>query len=421
LRVAQICCTSDGAYWMIQIGAGLAARGYDVVAFIGGDGGDTAANCRRLGIRYVVMPPIGGLGVRPWAWKLTGRWPLGRLQRPLIRLSQVITITRLAVLLRRERIDVSHTHTFDSIIIGRLAAWLARVPVRVAMTPGPLHLESDYLRHIDVATHRLDHCLIGGSAAVDRLYSRAGVPASRRTCVPYGADPAERDPGSADGTRVRREFGIAPHTPLIGQIAYFYPVPEGPAMPPWLRGRGVKGHEVVVDAAALVLERYPDARFMLVGTGWGKLGDAHMLDIRRRCARRGIAHAVIFPGKRPDVADLLAAFDVSMQPSLSENYGGTVESLLMARPTIGSDTGGIPEVIVHERTGLLVPPGNATALAEAIVRLIDDPGLGERLGRAGREHIMPRWTTAECVAGVDRVYRSVALRRRLRRPPLDGC
>jgi glycosyltransferase involved in cell wall biosynthesis len=413
-----MCATASGAYWMVQIAAGLVDRGYEVVAFIGGEDGDTARNCRRFGIPYVVIGHLH-LHTRNRFAETVGRIPLLGRMRPLFDVAAVASASvKVAWKLRRNRIDICHTHTFNTMIIGRLAATIARVPIRVTMVPGPFHLESEILTRMDLVTSRLEHRLIGGSKAVERLYAEAGVPPSRRDYVPYGADPADRNPGTADRARVRREFGLAGDTPLVGQIAYFYPVLENAAVPPKLRGRGIKGHEDVVLAARTVLERHPTARFMLVGDGWGPDGERHRDAIRQLCHETGVAHAFIFPGQRPDVADLLAAFDVSLQPSLSENYGGTVESLLMERPTVGTDTGGIPEVVLHEQTGLLVPPGDPRALAAAIGRLIDDPELGRRLGEAGRRHILSGWTTAHSVAGVDRVYRELADGRRVRRPPM---
>jgi glycosyltransferase involved in cell wall biosynthesis len=112
---------------------------------------------------------------------------------------------------------------------------------------------------------------------------------------------------------------------------------------------------------------------------------------------------VIFTGARDDIPDVLAALNVSVQCSLSENYGGTVESLLMARPTVATRVGGMPETVRHEETGLLVSPRDPPALAAAIMRLIEDPALGEELGRRGRQLMLECYTTeamTEAVAGL---------------------
>ena len=188
-----------------------------------------------------------------------------------------------------------------------------------------------------------------------------------------------------------------------------------------VRGRGIKGHEDFVDAARLVLFRRPDARFLLVGDGWGPAGEQHRDDIRRRCRALGIEDEVIFTGRRRDIRDVLAALDVSVQCSLSENYGGTLESLLMRAPTVATRVGGMPEAVRHEQTGLLVEPRDPVGLAAAMLRLIEDRPLAQRLGGAGRELMLERFTFQTTVAGVASVYREVAAERGLRRPPLaDG-
>ena len=97
-------------------------------------------------------------------------------------------------------------------------------------------------------------------------------------------------------------------------MAYFYaPLPDEPFTPPHLVGRGIKGHEVLIEAAAMVLAEQPDTVFLLVGGGWGAEGEAYRLRLEAGARARGIAHAVRFTGVRSDIPDTLAALDVSVQ------------------------------------------------------------------------------------------------------------
>jgi glycosyltransferase involved in cell wall biosynthesis len=326
----------------------------------------------------------------------------------------------MARALRRLDAEVVHAHVFPSIIVGRVAGVVARTPVRVSMVPGPYQLEARALRAIDLATGWLEHRTIGGSRRVDDLYAQAGVPARRRRFVPYGADPSEFRPEASDPARIRAELGIDAEAPLIGQIAHFYGVPDGPFAPPATHGRGLKGHEDHLAAAALVLEERPDARFVFAGAGLGEEGEAHRADMVQRSHALDLEHAVSFLGPRSDVPDVLAALDVSVQCSLSENYGGTIESLLMERPTVATRVGGMPEVVRHERTGLLVAPRDPRALADAILRLIADRELGRRLGAAGRRLMLEAgYTTEACVDGIARVYSEMGMLPRLPLRPLN--
>jgi len=414
-----VCGTTDGGLWMVQIAAGLRRRGYEVVAIIGSDDGGTASALRKLGIPFVAMPQ------RLWRCSriaaVIGKIPLFWRLRYLIDGAYLLrTAGRMARLLRRLEIDVVHTHVFSSTLVGRLAGTMARVPIRVAMVAGPLQLESEALRKLDLFTYRLDHRVMAGCQYTNDLYARFGVPAKFRRTVGYGVDPVGFDPSTADRTRVRREFGISEETPLIGQVAFFYPVLTAPVAPPGTEGRGIKGHEDLIAAARLVLDERPDARFLVVGDGFGEAGQRHFEAVQQLARDLGIADAVIWAGRRRDLVDVIAALDVSVQCSLSENYGGTIESLLMARPTIATRAGGMPEVVVDGETGLLVPIRDPQALAAAMLRLIGDRAFAQRLAQAGRARMLERNTIQRTIDGVVEVYREVAKERSLTRPPLNG-
>jgi glycosyltransferase involved in cell wall biosynthesis len=418
LRVAQVCATSDGGLWMVQIAVGLQRRGFDVIAIVGSDDGGTAAALRKVGVPFVGMPQ------RLWRQSrlasAIGKVPvLGPLRYVVDGFFFLATVVRMALLLRRLRVDIVHTHIFSSMLIGRLAAAIARVPIRVAMIASPLHLESVALRRLDLWTRRLDHRLLAGCQYTNDLYGSFGVPARGRRTVGYGIDPAGFDPAAADGARVRRELGLADGTPVVGQVAWFYPVLTPPIAPPGMEGRGIKGHEDLLAAARIVLEQRPDVRFLVVGDGFGELGVLHFEQIRRLAAELGVGDAVIFAGRREDLVDVIAAFDVSVQASLSENYGGTIESLLMERPMVATDAGGMPEVVIDEQTGLLVPVRDPEALAEAILRLVEEPELARRLGENGRARMLERHTIQHTIDGVIEAYREVAAERGMERAPFD--
>jgi glycosyltransferase involved in cell wall biosynthesis len=418
LRVAQVCATTDGGLWMVQIAVGLQRRGFDVVAIVGSDDGGTAAALRKAGVPFVAMQQ------RLWRYSriaaAIGRIPVvGRLRYVIDGLCFLGTAARMARLLRRLEVDVVHTHVFSSMLIGRVAGAIARVPVRVAMIAGPLHLESLALRRLDLWTHRLDHRLLAGCQHTNDLYGRLGVAARYRRTVGYGIDPAGFDPAKADGGRVRRELGLGDDTVVVGKVAWFYGALAPPVAPPGFEGRGIKGHEDLLAAARLVLDRRPDVRFLIVGDGFGEAGARHFEDIRRLASELGVEDAVIFAGRRPDLVDVLASLDVSVHCSLSENYGGTIESLLMERPMVATRAGGMPEVVIDEQTGLLVPVRDPEALAAAILRLVDDPELRLRLGKEGRARMLERHTIQRTIDGVIDVYREVAEERGLVRPPFD--
>ena len=392
VRVAQVCATTDGALWMVQIAAGLRRRGLDVVAIVGGAEGGTAAACRKAGVPFVALPEA--------EWQTAPSNPLRAARL-------AVAVWRMARLLRRLRVDAVHSHILWSSVVVRLAGALARVPVRVSHAVSPLQLEAPKLRRLDLATARLDHRVLAGCHHTEELYARFGVPASRHRTVGYGVDPAGFDPATADGGRVRRELGLDEDAVVVGQVAWFYGVLNGALAPPGMAGRGIKGHEDLVAAARIVLAERPGVRFLIVGDGFGEHGAAHFEAIRRLARDLGVEDGLVFAGRRPDLPDVLAALDVSVQCSLSENYGGTIESLLMERPVVATATGGMPETVVDGETGLLVPVMDPEALAAAIVRLVDDPALRRRLGEAGRERMLAGHTIGHTIDGVVDVYREL--------------
>ena len=397
-RVIHLAGATDNADWLVDICRRQREDGWDVSAVIGAPEGGLAAALRGEGIPVQTMP----LSFAP-------DW--GRL-RVLVYLVRVpLAIVTLARLFRRERVQVVHTHIFNTIFTGRIAAWLAGVPARVSMVPGPLHLDAVLTRTADRLTWWMDHQVIAGSAYTAAQYRAVGLGEPRLSVIPYGADAERFDPARADGPRVRREYQVAEGAPLVGLVAYFYPPRSGWQTPPTLRGRGLKGHEYFLAAAARVRERHPDARFLLVGSGWGPAGETYRQRLQARCQADGLADSVIFTGFRRDVPDILAACDVAVQCSLSENYGGTIEALLMARPTVATRVGGMPETARDGQTALLVPPADPAALAAAILTLIDEPERARALARAGRALMLERFELAQTARAIGATYERLLDRR----------
>ena len=163
---------------------------------------------------------------------------------------------------------------------------------------------------------------------------------------------------------------------------------------------GAKGLDVLIRAVAQI-----DARLIICGDGWAL---PRALKLVRRLE---IAHRVEFRGwtTQPGLAAALREAAVVAVPSLWPEPFGLVglEAMLFQRPTVASRTGGIPEWLEHEQTGLLVPPGDPARLAAALDRLLNDPASSRRYGEAGRVRVLERFTAEAHVQGLHRAYRSV--------------
>jgi len=394
LRVAEITAAAGHSPWFTNICGELRRRGFDVVAVIDSSPGDLSARLTGLGVPCRQVPMYFG----------------GRLDRvrPLLYAAAIpYAVVRLARLLRRERIDVAHSHVYVANVVTRLACLLAGVP-HVAGIAAPRHLEAALTRAVESATCRGDRAIACGCAYAAALYARLGVPADRLSVVYYGSPAADFDPSTVDALAFRRELGVSNDTPLVGMVAHFYPPMHGPQAPAATRGIGLKGHDTFLAAARIVAARMPAARFVMVGGGFNAAGDRYREALIASCRAGGFIDKVYFPGHRPDIQRVLASFDVAVQCALTEGLGGTIEALLMERPTVATSVGGMPEAVRHEETGLLVPPSDPASLAAAIERLLRDRALAGRLARTGRALMLERFTLSRTGSDLASLYQRVA-------------
>lgn len=390
MKIMHVVATATGAPWMVAVAREQQRAGHEVMAVIPSLDGGLGDELARAGIAAYAAPADVVVSVRGALRKLRG-------------------LLQLVMLLRRLRPDVVHSHIFGSVITARLASWLADTPIHFAGNVHPYSLESEMMRALEIGTAFCDTKTIASCTYTRELYAAHGIDAE---LIFYAVDQSAHDPMLANGARVRRELGLTADTPVVGKIAYFYPPTRTQAaVPPLLRGRGIKGHDVLLRAVPRVLASVPDAKFVLVGRGWGVDGARYEESLKELAASLGVAHAVLFPGERSDVPDVLASFDVSVHCSLSDNLGGTVESLLMEKPMVVSDARGFADTVLHEETGLVVPKDDPEALADAIVRLLGDRRLAMRLGRNGRARMLSRFTLAHTVAATEALLARTPLRR----------
>jgi glycosyltransferase involved in cell wall biosynthesis len=160
-----------------------------------------------------------------------------------------------------------------------------------------------------------------------------------------------------------------------------------------------KGHRHLIAAMPAILDESPDAWLAIVGEGTE--ADA----LRAQAASLGIAGRVVFTGRRDDVTAITADLTIALLPSLREAQGISIlEAMALRRPVVAAAVGGIPEVITDGLDGLLVPPAESAALAAAVVRLIRDRGLRERIGEAGYRTVADRFSIDAQVRRVEEVY-----------------
>ncbi len=296
---------------------------------------------------------------------------------------------RLVRFLRQQRVDILHTHLFDPSVVGLVAGTLARVPVRVVTR----HY-SDYHTRIHKHWHvrldrlctRLSHAVIAVSQhTAEHLIDQEGALPAKVHAVLNGID-FERVKLSGPDVwrRVRREFA-AENAYLLLIVA---------------RLHSEKGYGYLFPAVARLKEQL-DRPVRLLVAGRGPFEEAYRAQVRSL----GCEEVVSFLGFRKDVPDLMAAADLVVLPSVAEAFGLVLtEALYLGTPVVATRVGGIPEIVTDGVDGVLVPPADSEALAEALAGLLRDPERRRRMAGAGRQHVIDRFRFEDMVRSYEALY-----------------
>lgn len=284
--------------------------------------------------------------------------------------------------LRRLQPDIVHLHSRRGADTwGALAARAAGVP-RVVLSRRVDDPPGGGLVRQRKYGPWCDH-IIAISEGIRRVLLHWGVPPDKVTCVRSAIDltPYQRE---TDPEGMRRRFGIPEGAPLVVTMAQLIPR---------------KGYRALLDAAPMILKRFPNARFLFCGEG------ADREPLERLIAEKRLTGSVQLTGYLTDTPSLLAAADVVAHPALREGLGiAILEAMGLGKPVVASAAGGIPEIISSEEVGVLVPPGDSVALADSLIRLLGDAELRRRMSRAAAERIRREFTVEAMVRGNLRVY-----------------
>lgn len=399
-KVCHVVCSAEGATWMFEQLRDLRDKhGYDVAAVVLADQGKLIDKLRSENIPYHVTHFATGAASA----------------RAILRLP--FSVMSLARFFRRERFDIVQTHVFATTITSRPAAWLADVPVRLSMIASPFHLQASLSRDIERSTSWMETKLIPTCQATLDLCREIGI--SERRLAPiiyYGPDERNFDPQSVLPAEIRSQYGWPQDTPLICKVAYFYHrMGTSDWIPPGVHGRGHKGHEDLVRAAPEVLAEFPNAKFLLVGVGWGPEGEKHMQEVKELVRTMGLQSSVIFAGYRADANRILREANVAVQASLNENLGGTIEALMIGCPMVATRVGGMVDAVRNGETGVLVNPSDPSDLARGITQLLRDPEHARALGNAGRRLMLERFTLNRTVSDLANLYQHLLTEAQQRR------
>ncbi len=297
-----------------------------------------------------------------------------------------LNVWTLARLLRRERIDLVHTHGYFASTFARIAARMAGVPAVIA------HVHSAYTdysvrnmlieRFLSYFTDRI----VCVSSAVEAFVTKTEGIAKKKTSVIYNGISAPDSPLSLEErNKLRLSLGLTPRDIIIAVVASL---------------TRNKGHKILLEGFKEIWPKNPLPRLLIIGDG------PERESLEAAAARLGIDQAVFFAGNRGDVRKLLQVCDILVLPSLHREGLGVaiIEAMAAGIPVIGSNLGGIPEAIRDGENGLLTAPGDVFGLANAMKKLIEDRELRVSMGSSGLQFYRGKFTLERMMRQIEGLY-----------------
>ena len=315
-----------------------------------------------------------------------------QLEREIGLIKDLQALIRLYFIFVREKFDVVHTHTAKAGFIGRIAAKLAGTPL-VLHTPHG----HDFYGYFGTLGSRLIIMLERFAALfADRIIVLTNIEkadmmkhhicrASKVRVVHSGFDFSVFERLKVDTVKKRAELRLGPQDLVVGMIG---------------RLESIKGFEYFIDSAAIISRQIPQSRFLIVGEG--SLHD----ELAARVGDLNISEKVFFTGWREDVPEILSILDVLVLASLNEAVGRVLlEAGAVGKSAVATEVGGVPEIIKNNKTGILVPPRDPVAMAQAVIALLKDEAKRCEMGRCAKEWVRDNFNDRSMSEKLDEIYK----------------
>ncbi len=293
--------------------------------------------------------------------------------------------------------DIIHLHFVTNVLMCRLALRRNKTP-RLFQVPGPLHLESGLTSFAERILATEADYWAGACKKTCSIYLEKGIGAKKVHLAYYGVPPK---PALQDSKNIlHTEYNIADDAFVVAMVSYFY-------KPKKYLGqtRGLKGHEDFIDALQTVIQKHPNVVPVVIGNAWD--GASAYEEQVKAYAKKVLGDKVIFTGFRSDVYDIYPEIDLVVHPSHSENLGGAAESLMLAVPTISSDVGGFPDIVIPDETGCLAKSKNPQDLAEKMLWAIEHPNEMKQMALKGQTLVNDLLDLKNTSAKVYEVYSEI--------------
>ncbi len=407
-RVVHFFSSASGYRWFLDQVLTIVALGVDVECIIGAEGWLTE-ELRRNGIKVYIFD-------------LSLPWRIEELGVTAARLKRFVDLVRFLV---EKNYDAAHFHLFESAAIGRLASWVAGIPVRIRMNETPATLDGKTARRIELAMRKFDTHTVASSELIRSQYLQAGIKPAEVSVIYYGANIRTLSPGIITQHAARQalfqRFGIPTSGPLVGMVAHFYAQLHNSnfaAERYW--GQPVKLHRLFISAAQEVLKTRPDAVFVLAGGAFRETDRLYFEEMKQAVNDRGLSEHVFFTGMISNIQELLAALDLSVQCSTFDNLGGVLESMAMGCPTIATNVGAFSEAIEDGITGSLVR-ADEQELCEQILRLLNAPQSAVDMGERGLNLVRQKFSAEQSATKLAALYRAKSSKKHSKPGSFEVC
>jgi glycosyltransferase involved in cell wall biosynthesis len=245
--------------------------------------------------------------------------------------------------------------------------------------------------------HRLTHRHISRVLAISEaihanVLATLPVDPGRVVTLHDAVDTDEFSPGPGDRPAIKGSFGFSKDSLLVGFVGRFSPG---------------KGHEELLQAAALLKPDFPEVRYLVVGeASFGE--EKYAGKIRELALTLGVADVLKFAGFRKDIPQVMRGFDLFAFPSHAESFGVVlIEAMAVGLPAVSTNCDGVLDIMVEGETGFMVPPKNADALARALRGLLEDSATRARMGFAARRRVVELFDQQKQIDGLEQIYADV--------------
>lgn len=296
--------------------------------------------------------------------------------------SLISTVARMVRIIKREKVDLIHANGSRCMIYGGIAARLCHRPiiwhVRIAQ-PEPW---------LDRFLASLASRVVVISQEVKKRRFNWLEKRGKVEVVFNGVD-LELYNNKPNNDNLRRELGLPETASLVGIVGQLHPK---------------KGHQFFLKAAKRVSQLFPDCRFLIVGEDISAKGD-YLPKLRALTRELGIEGKVVYTGFRENIPSIMASIDCLVLSSLEEPFGRVlIEAMAASKPVVATRVGGVPEIVIEGKTGLLVPPADEKTLARGIIYLLQNRELANRMGQEGRSRVEELFTLKGHVARIENTY-----------------